>query len=190
MKTYRETVKEILDKQGPEVSEQDRTMLEEVLTQILEEDVLPSDALGFPKEFMESLYAFAYRQYMTGRYTQAATMFYFMVRLDPTDSRFALGLGASYHMLKDYRRAIEGYMYCAYLQPDLPVPFYHMCDCYLQLGNIWCAIFSLRAVIKRSGDNPLYEKIKERSRLMLNTLEEQMAAKENEKDAKQEAQTN
>lgn len=176
VKTNRELIQEAVSQLG-DISEQDRKMHEETLVKIFEEGMLPSEAFGFTKEFMEALYSFGYRLYNTGKYKDAAVMFFFLVKLDPTDARMAFGLGAANHMLKEYRKAIDGYMLSYYLQNDYPIPFYHMCDCYLQLNDIMCAILSLRTAIRICGSEEKYKKLKERSRLMLNTLEEQIANK-------------
>lgn len=177
---YREAIQEAISKLGPEVTEQEKKLAEEALVKIYEEEMPPKDAIGFTKGMMEGLYAFAYRLYMTGKFKEAAVMFFFLVRLDPTDPRLSFGLGATNHMLKEYRKAIDGYMLSISQQPGYPIPYYHMCDCFLHLNDTWCAIFCLRAVINTCAKDPLFAKIKERSRLMLAQLEEQMAQKQNE----------
>lgn len=146
-----------------------------ILTEALNKGVMPKTALHLNDDTMEAIYGQGYNLYNQGKYKEASYVFRLLMLLDYTSPKYVLGLAASLHRIKDYKNAANAYLLCGALDMNNPLPHYHSADCYIQLGFAPMAIFSLKIAIKTAGDQPQYSVIKERSALMLKTLEEQMA---------------
>jgi len=69
-------------------------------------------------------------------------------------------------------------MHQAIISPDDPVPYYHAADCYLKLNDPFSATVALKMVVKRSGSDPKFATIKERSEMTVKKLEEELEVEE------------
>ncbi len=141
---------------------------------ILNKGMMPRDALGIQDSDTESLYAQAYQMYNMGKYKEARNVFSSLIMIDSLDPRFLFGFAACAHMMEEYGSAADMYTQQAMISPDDPIPYYHAADCYIKLKDTFSATVALNLVVKRSGDDPKYTTIKERSEMTVKTLEKQL----------------
>ena len=160
-------VHEVIQNIDMPVGLEERKKLEEIINQIFVEKKLPKDALGLSEETLEHLYAQGYRLYNNGNYKAAKDVFKVLNVYNPRESRYAGALGATFHRLKNYRDACEYYLAAAILDPQDPLPFYYMFDCYNQAGMLTEAEGCLLETIRRMGEDPIYAKLKIRCTLLL-----------------------
>lgn len=133
------------------------------------------DALGISDGTKENLYNQAYQMYQAGRYVDALRVFRVLVLLCAEDPRFAFGIASCFHMLKEYKNAIEAYMKCLLLDATNPLPFYHSADCYVHMDNKFGAIISLEMALKRAEKRPEFQPMVKRAHLFMESLRQEMA---------------
>ncbi len=146
---------------------------DDMLGKMVKGGLSPQEAMGVDPKILENVYAQAYRLYNTGKYEEAVHLFRILVVLNGIEPKYLLGLAASFHLLKDYRNAVQSYTICSTLDPNSPLPYYHSSDCFLQMGDDLSGMISLEMAIKRAGDKPEYAKIKEKALLSLARLKQQ-----------------
>ncbi len=134
----------------------------------------PQQLWGLTDPMVEGIYAQAYRLYNTGKYKDAIQLFRLLVMLNPQESKFILGLGACFHLLKEYKNAAETYQLCALANPENPIPYYHSSDCYIQMKDPISAHIALEMAVKRAGEKPEYQTLKDRARLTLESLKKEI----------------
>lgn len=153
-------------------------MQESLLKKVFIEKQTPFEVMGFSPETLEAIYNQAYQRYKAGKYDEAAEFFKFLINLDPSQSRFSLGLGAAYHMQKKYYQAIEAYMLSHLADTIDPIPFYHMSDCWIRMEKPQCAIFALETMLKKADHSKEFTQIVQRAKMTLATLKEQVKEEE------------
>ncbi len=151
--------------------------LDELNTNLYDKKMLPKDAMGLNDEMIEGMYSFGYRLYNTGKYEQAVQLFRLLVMFDPSQPKFAMGLGACFHMMKDYENAATTYVLCSIIDPLNPLPHYHASDCYVQLNQPENAVIALQLSIDRCNGKEEFRLIKERAQLSLDAINEQLKDK-------------
>lgn len=104
------------------------------------------DLKGVTDGEMEALYAIAYNYYSTGHYEEADKLFRFLVRLDHTNAKMWIGLGAVQQVRKDFANAATSYGYASFLNLDDPKPQYYAAQCFLALGDLKSAESALAAL--------------------------------------------
>lgn len=161
-----EAAQENMDKLG--------SALSDLSDKIINQGMIPKDALGLSDAVVEGIYAQAYRLYNTGKYAEATHLFRMLVMLNATEAKYILGLAACFHMLKEYQNAVQTYSMCAMLDPENPIPHYHASDCYVQMKDNLSAIIALDLAVQRAGEKAEYSKIKERALLTIESLKNQM----------------
>lgn len=134
------------------------------------------DMLGITEDSIESLYGQAYLLYNTGRYRDAIQVFRLLIMLNPLESKYIMGLGASLHMLKEYKAAAATYALVSTLDPENPIPHYHSSDCYIQMGDKLSAAASLEMAVKRAGEKAEFAALKKRAEITLETVKKELAA--------------
>lgn len=159
-----------------EVQDQFGDSFKELMDKMTKQKLPPKDALGLTGNMLEGIYAQAYRLYNTGKYGEATQLFRLLVLLDATEPKYILGLAACFHMIKEYKTAVQIYMMCAMVDPESPLPHYHCSDCLLQMKDALSASVSLEMAIERAGNKPEYAKIKERSLMSLENLKKGQVA--------------
>ncbi|MDP1879844.1 MAG: tetratricopeptide repeat protein, partial [Parachlamydiaceae bacterium] len=82
----------------------------------------PQAALEINAEILENMYAQAYRLYNTGKYKEAIHLFRMLIMMNSMEPKYALGLAACFHMLKEFKDAVQTYMLCLILDPNNPIP--------------------------------------------------------------------
>lgn len=163
--TISDLIKTELDKHGSQLSPQERKSYEDVLLKIFRDGMTPKDAMGVSTETMEAFYGYAYRLYESGNYADAQRIFQYLINLNAGDSKYSLGLGACFHMQGKYQAAIEAYMLCAFFDPESPIPYYHIADCYIKMNNPYGALIALNDAI-RMAFYPRFSLIRSRAILM------------------------
>lgn len=154
-----------------------RDTMKTILFGAVNKGILPKHALRLGDDTMEAIYSQAYTLYNQGKYQDASYIFRLLMLLDYMTSKYILGLAACLHRMKDYKNAANVYLLCSTLDSTNPLPHYHAADCYLQLGFPEMAAFSLGLVLAAAGDQPQYAVIKERARLMKETLDKELDEK-------------
>ncbi|MGK5594182.1 MAG: SycD/LcrH family type III secretion system chaperone [Parachlamydiaceae bacterium] len=170
----KEQIREIIEKVTPNLSKEDKAKQEELLQQVFEEGKQLKDVLNVSNETIEYLYSQAYQLYKTGKYPEANRYFHILYILESQDVRFPMGIAACHHMQKHYRQAVEWYYLCAALDDTSPLPYYHISDCFLKLGEKLSALIALRMLGVRITDEPQFAKIKEKSQRMMESLTEEI----------------
>ncbi|MBS4168096.1 SycD/LcrH family type III secretion system chaperone [Parachlamydia sp. AcF125] len=171
--TAEELIKKQIDKLGPQITKEQRQSYEETLLKIFKGGQSPQQAMGLSDEMLEEFYGYAYRFYNAGNYADSQSLFQFLVTLDASRSKYALGLAASMHMQKKYQAAIEVYMLAAFYEQESPVPFFHIADCYLKLNQPYEALLALDDAI-RLGFYPRYSLLRSRAILMRKKIRDEL----------------
>lgn len=162
----KEIVQGLFAKSGDKMTKETKDLLEGVFVKILEGE-LPKNALEFSDSIVEHAYAYAYNLYVTGNYDSARHMFTYLQFLDRKDPRFPMGLAACFSKTKDYVNAIRALTQATCLDMKSPIPYYHISDCFTQLGNPEMAVAYLIMTIKLAKKNPVYQPIEQRAEMML-----------------------
>lgn len=111
--------------------------MEDYLTAIIDQYSKEGKELPtFSHDTAEALYAFAYGFYENGIYDKAVHFFRFLTLMQMNNKKYWMGLGASYHMLKDYECALQCYGYAAFLDENDPYVHLHAAECFFALDEI------------------------------------------------------
>ncbi|KIC71086.1 MULTISPECIES: SycD/LcrH family type III secretion system chaperone [Candidatus Protochlamydia] len=145
----------------------------DVMGRMFNEGMTPKDAMGVNSNILESVYAQAYRLYNTGKYIEAVHLFRVLIMMNYAESKYVLGLAACFHMMKEYKNAIQTYTMCSAIDPNTPIPYYHSSDCFIQMKDYLSAMLCLQLAIDKSQNKPEFAKIKERAILSLESLKQQ-----------------
>lgn len=167
-KDIEEAVEELGIKISPEVTSEIKNLKNQ-----LAKGATGKDLLGLNDQVIEGIYGQAFRLYNTGKYKEASQLFRLLVMLDGTGPKYAMGLAACFHMLKEYSAAAELYTVCGLLDPQSPIPHYHASDCYIELGDKPSAIIALEMAIKRAKDRQEFSQLKDRALMTIDSLKEE-----------------
>lgn len=151
---------------------------EAVADKLLSKGGSPRDALGITDQMIEGIYGQAYNLYNTGKYKDASELFRLLIMFNPSEQKYALGLAACFHMMKEYKGAASIYTICSSMDPASPVPHYHASDCYLQLGDKVSALITLEMAVKRAGSRAEFQQLKDRCMLTIDSLKRELKPKE------------
>ncbi len=179
MKGDPQRVKRAAEEVGEELEAQASAKMKGVADELLQKGQVPKDLLGINDAMMEGIYGQAYRLYNTGKYRDACQLFRLLIMLNASEAKYTMGLAACFHMLKEYRSAVETYAICGILDPNDPVPHFHSSDCYIQMGNPMAALISLEMAVKRAGNKPQFATLKDRALLTIQSLKKEIAEKQN-----------
>lgn len=175
MKGDPQRVKRAAETVGSEIAEESSTKMKGMAGEVLQKGQVPKDILGINDAMMEGIYGQAYRLYNTGKYKDAMQLFRLLIMLNASETKYTMGLAACFHMLKEYRSAVETYAICGVLDMTNPIPHFHASDCYIQMGDPLAALVSLEMAIKRSGNKPEYATLKDRALLTIQSLRKDVA---------------
>lgn len=160
---------------SPESAKLLEDSMKELTGKMVNQGMPPKDAMGISNQMLEGIYAQAYRLYNTGKYVEATHLFRMLILFDPYDPKNVLGLAACFHMLKEYKNAIQTYTMCAVLDPQNPLPHYHSSDCFIQMKDLVSAVICLEMAVNLSNDKAEYSKLKERALLSLDSIRNQLS---------------
>jgi type III secretion system low calcium response chaperone LcrH/SycD len=150
------------------------TNMQTILEKILQKGVMPKQAMGVTDAQMEAYYALAYRLFNSGKYEKASWIFRLLVALDTTELKYSFGLAGCLHMLKAYADAAKVYTVCIFLDSKDPIPCFHVSDCHIQMRDPASALLNLELAVKRAGERPEYQVLKDRAKLTIENLKREM----------------
>lgn len=174
MKSESHEIKKAVETIGKEINKQASQNMTDVIAKMATPGVRAKDAMGISDQAIEGIYGQAYRLYNTGKYQDASQLFRLLVVLNGTEPKYALGLAACFHMMKEYVTAAEMYTLCGILDPNNPIPHYHASDCYIQLDDKISAVIALEMAVRRAGDRPEFLQLKDRALLSIESLKEEV----------------
>lgn len=173
MKSEQEQIKRAGRAIGTGIKEQQKDQIRAAFDQVTGKGKTPKEILGLNDAMIEGIYGQAYRLYNTGKYKEAIQVFRLLIMINASEPKYAMGLAACFHMLKQYKDAADAYTVVAVIDPDNPIPFYHMSDCYVQMGSPLSAAAALDSAVTRSGEKPEYRVLKERALLLMQSLQKE-----------------
>lgn len=147
---------------------------QEAIRKAAQKGATPKDAMGLTDAMVEGIYGQAYRLYNTGKYRDASQLFRLLIMLNTTEPKYAMGLAACFHMLKEYRAAIDTYTIVSMINPESPIPYFHASDCMIQMGDNTSAIIALQMAVKRAGEKPEFRTLKDRALLTIESLKKEV----------------
>lgn len=180
MKGEQEQIKKAAEQTGTAFKDHNTDSIKAALERATRKGGSPKDALGLTDAMVEGVYGQAYRLYNTGKYKEAIQIFRLLLMISSTETKYAMGLAACFHMLKDYQTAVNSYSLVSLMDPESPIPFYHTSDCFMQMGDPFSAAIALEMAIKRAGEKPEFKTLKDRAVLTLESVKKDIA-KINEK---------
>ncbi len=166
----KEETKQAMKGLGAGIAKKNGKEVEKLSKDALMQQMLPKNVLGLSDAMVEGIYSQAYRLYNTGKYKDAIQLFRLLIMIDSTAAKYAMGLAACFHMQKEYANAISTYALCGIIDPDSPIPHYHSSDCYMQMKDPLSAIISLEMAVKRAGDKPQFQALKDRALMTIESL--------------------
>lgn len=173
MKGDQHQIKKATEELGAGVGDGKSKDYQQMIKKAAQKGTTPKDAMGLTDAMVEGIYGQAYRLYNTGKYKDASQLFRLLIMLNTTEPKYAMGLAACFHMMKEYRSAIDTYTIVSMISPDNPVPFFHASDCMIQMGDNASAIIALEMAIKRSGDKPEFRTLKDRAQMTIESLKKE-----------------
>ncbi len=172
--TIREAVKSSVKEAPQKCSSADKAKGEELLIKILEQNMLPKDAMGLDDAFLEKIYADAYVYFQAGKYEKAMQFYRILMLLNPLDARHPMAMASCYHRLKNHFAAIQYYGLSSSLDPSNPLPYYHASDCLIHQGNTGMAVILLKTMLEQIGNDPKHAVLKERVEQSIKPLEDEV----------------
>lgn len=176
MKSQQEELKKTIRQLGDLVN--NKELVDQVTNAfgaVLQSGKLPKEALKLTDEKIELYYAQAFRLYNSGKYMEASCIFRMLIFLDVTQPRYAMGLAACAHMMKDYDAAIKLYTMCSVLDSKDPLAPFHASDCYIQKNDPASAMMLLEMAVLRAGKRPEFQILKDRALLTMASLKKEIA---------------
>ena len=145
--------------------------LKEVIkTRLIEKGEGIKDILKVPEEMIETTYNIGYAMYNQGNLEKAANIFFMLVMLDSRNYKYYFAIAACLHRLKEYSLACNLYTTTSFLNPSLPLTFYHIADCHIQLEQKKEAKEALDKAFELCGDLEEYAQLKAEVKLMQERL--------------------
>lgn len=145
------------------------------LVNILTGKMKPKEALNVDDHFLEILYSHGYQLFQAGKYDDALLLFGLLRKVDWSDFRYSFSMAACYHYKKEYYLASGLYIFSSYLDEDNPVPYFHLYDCFMELGDFEKALSALQFVILVAGDKESYQPLKEKALLEKQHVESEIS---------------
>jgi type III secretion system low calcium response chaperone LcrH/SycD len=170
-------IQEEMDKLAAKYQEEIKGSAKVIAENIFKKGMAPQNALAIPPRKIEGIYAQGYQLYNAGNYKKAYETFELLTLLNGQDPRFVFGMAASLQGLGDYQKAFMLFMQSANLDADNPVPYYHAADCCLKSEDKVSAVVMLHLVIEKSKNLSQYSYIKDRAKIMQETLTDELNKK-------------
>ena len=140
---------------------------------------------------MEVVYHFAHNAYQQRKYEEALRLFQFLVQNDHAETRFWMGLAASYHMSGSHRQAVTAYGMAAVLDATNPRPALYAGECHLAVGDRQNARKAFEAVAFVCGlpGATGHDAVRSRAAALLAAMDDDPATVAGLADALQQKQT-
>jgi len=148
--------------------------LRKAFDKMWDEDTPMKEALGVTPESEEALYSYAYQLFNSGKYKQAWGCFWFLRSLESTSYRYNFAIAACHQYMKQYHDAASTYLIASMIDPENPVPHFHMYECFLMLNRPQDALWCLENVIRRTESKPDYAPLFERASLEYKRLKKEV----------------
>lgn len=184
MKSDQEEIKKAAQGLAKKLGADEEGNIKSAVKKVAQDAIVPKDMLKLSDQYVEGIYGQAYRLYNTGKYVEAGKLFQLLIMINSLEPKYILGLAACFHLLKDYKNAVETYTICSLLDPESPIPYYHCSDCFINIGDPLSAMICLDLAIKRAGDKPEYQVLCDRSKLTLESLQKEVDKKHGKKKSK------
>ncbi len=168
---------EAINRIGTDASDELSPAIDTIVDNLVNKNMMPMDAIGMDHKTVEALYVQAVNFYNTAQYKEAARAFHALVVLDAIESKFHIGLGASYQMLGEYENALTVYGSIGIFDPENPVPHYHASDCYIKQDLIPAAIAEMQIAVELCGDQPQYAMMKDRCLVSIKSYQDKAKSK-------------
>lgn len=175
MKGDQQQLKKAATQLGEDLRDQKTRIMKDTMKRATQKGMTPKDVMGLTDAMVEGIYGQAYRLYNTGKFLDASRLFRLLIMLNATEPKYVMGLAACFHMLKEYKNAVDTYTILGVVDPDSPVSFYHASDCFIQMGDPISAITVLEMAVKRAGDKPEYVTLKDRARMTIDSLNKEIS---------------
>jgi len=176
MKGEQQQIKKAVEAAGEELKENKGEIMKAAIEKAARKGTSPKDALGLTDAMVEGVYGQAYRLYNTGKYKESIQIFRLLLMINSAEPKYAMGLAACFHMMKDYQSAVNTYSIVGVIDPNNPISFYHASDCFIQMGDNLSALVSLEMAIKRAGDKPEFKTLKDRAMLTAENLKKEVGS--------------
>ncbi len=178
----REEIYSFIEKTLPNVSEDKRRLIEEGIYKMATKNEHPMAALGITEADIEHQYREAYNQFQAGKYKEAIALFRVLDTLDPFQYRYSFAIGAALQYQKKYSEAAGAYIIATKLDPQNPVPHYHLYDCFVKLNELWSAYWAISYAVHLAKLNKNYETLAAKAEMERKHLIELIEALYNEKE--------
>lgn len=175
MKGDQYQIKKATEELGAALGKEKIKDFQQVAAKAVQGGMMPKDMMGLSDAMVEGIYGQAYRLYNTGKYKDASQLFRLLIMLNSTEPKYAMGLAACFHMLKEYKNAVSTYAICGVIDPENPIPHYHASDCYIHMNDPVSALIALEMAVKRAGDKVEYQTLKDRALLTIESLKKEIA---------------
>jgi type III secretion system low calcium response chaperone LcrH/SycD len=175
MKGEQHQIKKATEELGSALEKEKTKEFQNVAAKAVQQGMMPKDMMGLSDAMVEGIYGQAYRLYNTGKYKDASQLFRLLIMLNSTESKYAIGLAACFHMMKDYKNAVSTYAICGVIDPNNPIPHYHASDCYIHMKDPASALIALEMAVTRAGDKIEYQMIKDRALLTIESLKNELS---------------
>lgn len=159
---------------GAQIKETMQGSTQAAVKQATRQGMSIKESLGLTDAMAEGIYSQAYRLYNAGNFRDAIQIFRMLMMVNTNEPKFAMGLAACLHMLKEYKNAADVYAILAVIDATNPVPFYHASDCFIHMKDNRSALIMLKMAVKWAGDKPEYRILKDRALLMIEGLEKEL----------------
>ncbi len=126
---------------------------------------------------LEEFYDKGHALYKAGRYKEALPFFSLLTVAHVKEPRYVMAKGATLHMMKEYYSAGQCYNICSILDPDNPIPQYHLADCCLHMNNQIGAYIALQMALTRCKKNARHKTLQDRVEVMIRRLEKEFDEK-------------
>ncbi len=170
MKTLDEIIHDTAVKLTPKDKVQDTEKYEGILRKVMIDDMSPKDAMEMSPESLEILYSYAYQLYNSGNYQKSLLLFSLLSFIDSTSVKYRMGIAASFHRSKDYKKAIDAYLAVVPLEPFNPMPLFHAADCWIQLKQPFEAACCLQVAMGQAKKNEKYSHMADHTEMILSKL--------------------
>ena len=143
--------------------------VEQLAGRCLTEGATLADIRGYTDDEMEAVYNLAHNAYRQRRYDDARKLFQFLAENDHTESRFWMGLAASYQMTRDYEQAVAAYGVAALLDATDPQAPLRACECYLAMNDPESgrrALDAVELICSATGGEPVHRELLKRAALL------------------------
>jgi type III secretion system low calcium response chaperone LcrH/SycD len=170
----------------PELAETGKTAERYKFSPSVEQDVLTVIRKILPTTLrasdakLEEFYAKGLNKYKAGQYKEALPYFKLLITAHPKEPRYVMAVAACFHMLKKYTDAAKLYTASSFLDPENPIPQYHLADCCIHLNNPIGAFIALEMALKRCKTSVGHKALQERIEMLLEGMKKDFEEKKKE----------